>query len=331
MHGIHKNIILCPINSSEFQSIYNDGIFDTIDIHPFYGAFGRAYYPAIHGNNARDVSFMVIFNGRPILYSPCSIINRSLDWYGLPIEFFYSIKSSASEIKKAQKIAVDHICSLISYYNIGFAQINEVGMHDRISQTGESCFSQKWHAKICFHGRSNLERDISSIKQDIRKSYRSLINWGEKNITIEYVNSHNQSSELYNEFREFHKLISGRSTRSLASWNVAFEWIKNGMGELTIGRLADGNIVAATLIVDGTSISSYATGVYDRSKFDMPIAHFPLYLSIIRSRARDMKIFDLAELYQARDVEHKVNNISYFKRGFAEKIVPIINWTWGSL
>ena len=72
----------------------------------------------------------------------------------------------------------------------------------------------------------------------------------------------------------------------------------------------------------------YASGVYDRERFDQPLAHWPLYDAIRRSGARGMRRFDLGELPAKGTVSDKEFNIGYFKRGFASQIDMHLVWQW---
>jgi hypothetical protein len=54
----------------------------------------------------------------------------------------------------------------------------------------------------------------------LRKSSRSLINWGRRNLAIRYVNRDISERALFEQYREFHVAVAGRSTRPKASWDV---------------------------------------------------------------------------------------------------------------
>ena len=106
-----------------------------------------------------------------------------------------------------------------------------------------------------------------------------------------------------------------------------FDWIAAGGGELALGRLATGELVSGTMVVDGSKVAYYASGVYDRERFDKPMAHYPLYDAILRAGLRGKTTFDLGDIPQIGTVSQKEHAIGYFKRGFATSIETGIVWT----
>ena len=97
------------------------------------------------------------------------------------------------------------------------------------------------------------------------------------------------------------------------------------MAELTLGYHM-GELVSGTLIIDGKDISIYASGVYDRSKFNLPLSHWPLYDGILRSKKRGKKVFEIGLVDKGSNLEKKEMQIASFKRGFANNLSPEIHW-----
>jgi hypothetical protein len=106
-----------------------------------------------------------------------------------------------------------------------------------------------------------------------------------------------------------------------------FDWIAAGRGELVLGFLS-GELVTGTMAVDGNAATYYASGVYDRDRFDLPLGHWPLWLSMTRSAERGMQTFDLGDLPLPNAASPKEVAIGYFKRGFATTIATGIVWSW---
>ena len=67
-----------------------------------------------------------------------------------------------------------------------------------------------------------------------------------------------------------------------------FDWISSGRGELVLGYLGE-DLVAGTLVVDGATTALYASGVYDRDRFDKPLAHYPLWFAMRWGRMSVMR------------------------------------------
>jgi hypothetical protein len=144
------------------------------------------------------------------------------------------------------------------------------------------------------------------------------------------VGRDNNDRALFDSYQAFHLKIAGHETRSQASWDAIYTWISAGGGELTLGSL-DGELVSGTLVLYGSSIARYGSGVYDRTRFDKPLAHWPLWLAMQRSAEHGFEIFDIGDLPFAGTAPDKEINIGYFKRGFATRVSTSIEWHWSSI
>lgn len=312
--------------AAELDVWRSDKAFAAINSHPFTGEFGKRYYPAVFGSQATDASFAVVDGVEPLLFVPCSVGPTGLNYYGMPIKLFERAGAPKDVIARAVQLAFDEFDSVISRNNLLCASIADTECGIELSAIGKQCLNRKATATLCLSGFCELE-DPDQLRRSLRKSYRSLVNWGRANLAIEYVNCDHPDRELFNRYQSFHRNIAGRSTRSQKSWDVMFERLVAGGGELILGSLSDGELAAGTMIVDGTEVSNYASGVYDRAKFDKPLAHWPLWLAMTRSRERGMRQFDLGDL-PISGVSQKELDIGYFKRGFASKISTWIRWNW---
>ncbi len=134
----------------------------------------------------------------------------------------------------------------------------------------------------------DLAAGPASWRAALRKSSRSLINWGRRHLSMRYVNKDTPDRGLFDQYRAFHADVAGRVTRSDVSWAVMYDWITRGGGELAMAFLEE-RPVAGSMFIDGSEMSFYTSGVYDRMQFDKPLAHYPVWLSIERAHARGMK------------------------------------------
>jgi hypothetical protein len=304
----------------------DDHAFAAMNAHPFTGEFGRRYYPAVFDGRTCDATFAVVDGEQPLLFVPCSVGATDLDYYGMPIRLFERAGAGEVAIERAVQLAFSEFDEVMSRNNLVRASVADVIRASELSVIGKQCLNRKAVASLRLSGSCELS-DVDQMRRDLRKSYRSLINWGRTNLKIEYVNNSNPDRKLFDRYQSFHHDIAGRSTRPQKSWDVMFEWLARGDGELVMGFMNDGSLVAGTMIVDGTEVSNYASGVYDRAKFDKPLAHWPLWLAIARSGERGKSQFDLGDIPIA-DVSQKEVDIGYFKRGFASRILTWIGWTW---
>ena len=118
---------------------------------------------------------------------------------------------------------------------------------------------------------------------------------------------------------EFHFEVAERRTRPQKSWDEMHRNVAGGRAELIAGYL-DSHLVAATFINRSKTAAQYSTGVYDRGRFDKPLAHWPVYLAISRARESGCRYFDLGEVFLGPDRSEKEVNIGFFKKGFTDRI-----------
>jgi hypothetical protein len=163
---------------------------------------------------------------------------------------------------------------------------------------------------------------------NIRKSYKSLVNWGYRNLIIKIYDKTNITEDIITLFENFHIEISKRRTRSHNTWLIQYEAIKNEKGYIVLGYYNE-NIVSAVLIVCSQTESYYGVAVNDRHLMaqKLPIGHTLLLESIFYSKRTGLKKFHLGNVSNTDD--EKLNYISKYKRGFNStintKIVHIIN------
>ncbi len=309
-----------------FDAWRADPGFASAEAHPLYGAFGRRYYPATFGDAFRDESFAVCYDARPVLLAPCTACERQISYFELPVQLFARADIEAKTARAAVETAFEYFDALQMNYEVSRVIIADDSSLGTLSPTGKQCLNRGYRADVRLTGIANFDEGEPGLRRNLRKSYHSLVNWGRRNLEIAIVDEHNPDGELFRRYQNFHREVAGRTTRPQQSWDVMFDWIVTGYGDLVLG-LIDGKLVSGTMVVDGTTTSYYASGVYDRNRFDKPLGHFPLWRSIVRSAERGMRHFDLGDLPLAGASDVKDVAIGYFKRGFATTIATSIAWT----
>lgn len=312
---------------AEFEAWRADPAFAMAEAHPVYGAFGRRYYPAVFQTSRADESFAVLDGSRPVGLVSCSVGSGELDYFGFPIRFF-SPDGGQDWPVKALDLAFGHLDELSAQRRAARVTIADDAGLGVLSAIGKQCLNRRAHGDLRLTGLIELKGGESEMKRDVRKSYHSLINWGRRNLRTEIVGTGNPDRDMFSRYQEFHRAVAGRVTRSQESWDVMFDWIARGRGELVLGFLDNGELVTGTLVVDGASTSFYASGVYDRDRFELPLGHWPLWQAILRSSERGIQLFDLGDLPLPDAATAKEVSIGYFKRGFAGNISTWIAWSW---
>ncbi|MGH6994805.1 MAG: GNAT family N-acetyltransferase [Stellaceae bacterium] len=297
----------------------NDPAFAAVDAHPFTGEFGRRYYPAVFGDRRRDESFTIDDRGVARLLVAYTAGEGVLDWYGMPIRMF--ARAGAASDAAIVEAALAHLDTLAGKHAAGQIAILEMPGLPLAAQ----CRGHGYHATEHDFASADLTGGEAGLRKGLRKSFKSLLNWGKRNLTLEIYGKANPGRALFKRYQDFHAQVAGRTTRALESWEVMADWIGRGHGELVLGSL-DGELVTGTMVVDGAETAYYASGVYDRDRFDKPLAHWPLWLGMLHAGKRSMRVFDIGEIPRAGAAGAKEVNIGYFKRGFATETVTRNIW-----
>lgn len=308
-------------DAATLARVVSDPAFAAVDRHPITGGFGRRYYPAASGGRDTPCAFAVLEGLRPLLYAPATCRERRVSHHGMPLRLFLADGLRDSEAKRVTEAALAHLQELGDQFTV------ETPSGPALDAVAEACLARGATAAPRFTASVSLTADEADRRSALRKSFRALVNWGARSIALSYINRATPDREDFRQYQEFHHRVAGRVTRGQESWDAMFDWIAEGGGELALGRIQDGTLVSATLVVDGSAVSYYASGVYDRYRFDKPMAHWPLWNAIERAAARGLALFDLGEVPQRNAASEKEVAIGYFKRGFAMALHPSLVWS----
>lgn len=227
--------------------------------------------------------------------------------------------------KKAIANELELICS-----GIDVVEYIELMQRSTISATAEY-FLRKPNCELRykFNCLIDLEKTEQDLKKEIRKSYRSLINWGQKNLEFSLLNRDNFCDNTYNEFmkfRELHFSCAGRRTRSLETWDMQYKCIEEGTIFAVFGYW-DGQMVTGGLFNISDDYVYYANSASNRDLFDKPMFHSVMWKAIQYSKAYGATLFDVGEIYfgcksVSSEKSEKELAISKFKSGFGGQIKP---------
>jgi len=172
-----------------------------------------------------------------------------------------------------------------------------------------------------YHGYIDLDLPEANYKNAIRKSYKSLINWGEKNFSIRLVDHRAKNLDEFKAFKSLHLEASRKVTRSDATWLKQFDMICAGYGFL-VNAYFHGEIVSGCYIMNDDQVAFYGVAASRRDLMaeNMPINHFPLYEAVRHSRNLGLKQFIFGNVNTDQTDNIKLRNINKFKRGFCTNL-----------
>jgi len=171
------------------------------------------------------------------------------------------------------------------------------------------------------NARLDLSLNEDIILQSIRKSYRSLINWGKKSLEIIHLTSKQNSPELFESFKQLHIAAAGRQTRNDESWKAQYQQIQNNEAFLTLAKL-DGKLVSGVFILVDSQKAFYAVAASDRTLMEQNLAlnHWPLLSSILWAKSIGHQYFEFGDITPDKD-DKKLSDINKFKRGFCTEVL----------
>jgi hypothetical protein len=285
------------------------------------------YYASIEAEKLVDRSVVIAENGTPVLLMLANLKSGKLTYFDQPISTVVHPGLSSENEISATNLAVKYLLETSSENS---AQLNFK------TNPLQQKFLSDWQMRFIqngggltheYRGLIDLRQSVADIKKPIRKSYRSLINWGDRNIDYLIVDEQNVRKDIFAKFQNFHLKIAGRSTRPNESWQQMRHLVAEKRAVLILGSMND-RLVAATYMFHNTDYSLYGTGVYDRELFDKPISHSCVFHSLMALKDRGIKWCDLGNVYLPPNVDKKEKNIALFKKGFTKSVM--VNDIWQS-
>lgn len=182
---------------------------------------------------------------------------------------------------------------------------------------------EKYKFEVNFDLYVDLSLGSEKIHNSIRKSYKNLINKYSKNYRVKIENKPEDS--LWASFIDFHKKISGKSTRSIATWKLQREFINSGNGFIAYILGEKNEIIAIAQFFISTCEVMYAVGVYERDLKNIPLGH------LVQSKVIEYlltlnkyKYYYVGErnFVSSNSISEKEVNIGLFKQGFSTNLYP---------
>ncbi len=290
--------------------------------HQAYSKYNQAYF-----DRARDFSFLV-YEGESLaaIVFANTVRNEGIGYFNAPVGVF--MPSSGVRGTPAISESSDALSGFDEIYKSILAHLIEIARKEKLKhillreplEVSSSLAFSKIRIVENVEGWCDLNESEEDLLRHMRKSYRSLINWGRRSLDLQLVSSAKPDKEAFMAFKALHIEVAGRQTRSDQTWQLQYEAICENHSYLILARL-EGRLVAGNLIVCGNDEAYYGVGVNDRELFHdkKGIGHWPLVAAIFEAKRRGHKTFNLGNVGPTFENE-KERDIGFFKKGFTDRM-----------
>ena len=253
---------------------------------------------------------------------PIKSINNQYGGVVLPPLFVKNFQKKSQ--RKIVKSCIEFLNKLLDVSDGECWRTNEASLDGNVSQWYQIALEKGAELdKVNYEMHLDLTMSIEQIRKFIRKSYRPLISSGQKNWTVSVMDQYCENT--WDKFRALHKRVSGRVTRSIDTWNIQHEAIKNGDAFLVYIINSEGIMVGGACFVMSSYQCNYSVASYDRQLSDQPLGHMIQYQAILTMKEKGRQMYYLGDRFYKEDlpfVTEKQVNISNFKQGYSSQITP---------
>jgi len=304
---------ISDLTAEELQAYHESALYELTCSDYRFCDIHLEYYKEYFGENWTDESLVVYdktgFYISLILFSD----GNELSFFGAPTDVVYDDSFSAKAKNQAFGELFVRLEQMIKESSIKILKFfeNPYFLLKYYEQEGVT-----FSSKIVFENSIDLSQSEDDIKMGVRKSYKSLINWGQKNLDIKIFDNTNMTDEVMSEFEDFHVAVAKRHTRSHKSWMLQSKAVQQGMGYVVMGYY-NCKLVTATLVLNGNKGCYYGVCVNDRELMaqNLPIGHYGLFKSILLAKEKGFAKFNFGDV--SNNTDPKVNAIVKYKRGFS--------------
>jgi len=322
--------------------------------HPYYQPFTRAWFKEFEpkGREVEDLSFVGIFDGKAILGV---LLMVYVDKHGN-----YRLSCSGKNIIYIEELDDDY-ATLNSTY-IGYKKFKKEmdGILNEYPTASMIFWDHLYNNQLSFFGRYllnrgaiatpyltqviNLTNENEILHANLRKSYKSLINWGSNNLEIKLINHNSIAVDDIENFRLIHLHAAGKETRSKKSWQLQYDMVVNNEAFLILGEL-DKELVTGMFMLISPKFCYYGIGASKRELFNKPLSHALMWKSILYAKNEGCQYFEVGDqVYPKQSNKYsygsyednrkilppddKYLKISQYKRGFGGKTIIRLDIRW---
>jgi hypothetical protein len=324
--------------SENFNNLWGE-LFKNSDFqHPLYQPCNIAYYKAASlGVGFEDCSFAVEEGGKPVL-GVLAAINvtasglREFCAYGImPLFYIEDLRFGADKLSGAYNLFKSELDDILQNRAVDRVFYQDFLSAGKISFVGKYLLNHGASATPFFTQIIDLSDSELKLGQQVRKSYKSLINWGQKNLSLRILNYKTIVPQDMENFRQLHMHAAGRETRPRRTWDLQYEMVVRNEAFAILGEL-EGELVTAALFPYSSRYCYYGVSASKRELFSKPLSHAVIWRAILHAKKEGCRYFELGMQCYPRQGDSfcskKELNISIFKHGFGGQTYVRLNIVW---
>lgn len=321
-------------NEDLWDRCFSDLIFQNFhlcnNLVKYYECYMEGYCEA-----AVDLSVIICSGGKPLalwlLSGEVSGSNVKVTSSGQPILAPVFLASTSVKLEaRVVSAALNFLTSLSSTEAISPIVIQQGGAGASktlsVSQWHRHAITQLDSLKVKYEMYVDLTLPEGEFRSHIRKSYKPLISKGLTEFDHCILESSNFADHTWDNFRNLHRKVAGRVTRSPATWCEQAGAIKVGRAFLVAVYTKKGRgMIGGAFFHITRDEGVYAVGAYDKEYAKKPLGHIAQMIAIKYMKDRGLlwyKIGDRAFQSDIPSPSDKEINISHFKEGFATTLLP---------
>ena len=272
-----------------------------------------------------DKSFCLLSSKEPyFMFMGFLLIKGDIKKLYLLSRACFAIEARDLSTKKRKNINSE-INKLLNENKASFT-INSVNENLSISYLYEFLLKNElFKFENCFSTQIQINKSEEKLWSDVRTSFKSLINWGLRELAIDVYTSDNINSDIIESFRKLHFKEAGRETRSRKSWKLQLEAVRENEAFVVTAK-SSGELVSAGYFIINKVHCFYGSSASKYKQFKKPLFHSLMWTAILHCKKRDIIFFETGEQYTKQQIiENKIDskliNIAKFKAGFGGGLI----------
>lgn len=270
--------------------------------------------------NSTSLSFMVTENKQILAICPLILKDNEFQMFWSP-----AFANDLPEKKKERVI------------NFSFNQIDRLALENKVKRTsfmicplsfpGNNYLMKQGYIDISLNTQIiDLTQDLKIIHSAMRKGHDYDIDRGLKELKVNIYDSDSITRTIFDQYCELHHIDAGRITRPQITFDIQYDWIKQGYAVLPRALLGE-EVVGFSHISTYKGKACYGSACSDPYYHDLPIGHVLTWKTIEWLKEHNYRYYHIGwQQYSSLpyDIPSKKEvEISFFKRGFGGFTIPL--------